>query len=205
MASKMISPMPILDDAALAQLFHAAQTHSAWLDRPVDDALLRRIYETMRWAPTSANVSPMRVLFVKSAAAKERLLPALVEGNLEKTRFAPVTAILAYDLDFASKIPTLFPSRPEMAARLGGMPEDKKILFLTQNSWLQAGYFILAARALGLDCGPMLGFDPAKVDSAFFSTRSWRTILLVNLGYGDPSKLFPRNPRLEFEVSGAIE
>jgi 3-hydroxypropanoate dehydrogenase len=129
----------------------------------------------------------------------------MAEGNLEKTRHAPVTAILAYDLDFASKMATLFPSRPEMAERMAAMPAEKKVLFLTQNSWLQAGYFILAARALGLDCGPMLGFDPTKVDAAFFSTRSWRSILLVNLGYGDSSKLYPRNPRLEFEVSGAIE
>jgi 3-hydroxypropanoate dehydrogenase len=197
--------MPTLSDDALAQLFHAAQTHSAWLDTPVDDALLRKIYETMRWAPTSANVSPMRVLFVKSAAAKERLLPAMAAGNVDKTRLAPVTAVLAYDLDFASKVPTLFPSRPEMAAHFGAMPAEKKTLFLTQNSWLQAGYFILAARALGLDCGPMLGFDATKVDEAFFSTRSWRSILLVNLGYGDASKLFPRNPRLDFEAAGAIE
>jgi 3-hydroxypropanoate dehydrogenase len=197
--------MTILDDNALALLFHAAQTHYAWLDTPVDDALLRRIYETMRWAPTSANTSPMRVLFVKSPEARERLLPAVAEGNLEKTKLAPVTAILAYDLDFASKMATLFPSRPEMAVMMDAMPAEKKSLFLTQNSWLQAGYFILAARALGLNCGPMLGFDPAKVDEAFFSTRGWRSILLVNLGYGDPSKLFPRNPRLDFELTGAIE
>jgi 3-hydroxypropanoate dehydrogenase len=197
--------MPRLEDDAVAQLFHAAQTHSAWLDRPVDDGLLRQIYETMRWAPTSANSSPMRVLYAKSAAAKGRLLPALAPGNLEKTRLAPLTAILAYDLDFAPRITTLFPARPEMATTMGATPAEKKTLFLTQNSWLQAGYFILAARALGLDCGPMLGFDPRKVDEAFLSTRSWRSILLVNLGYGDRSKLSPRNPRLEFDVSGVIE
>jgi 3-hydroxypropanoate dehydrogenase len=197
--------MPRLEDDAVAQLFHAAQTHSAWLDRPVDDGLLRQIYETMRWAPTSANSSPMRVLYAKSAAAKGRLLPALAPGNLEKTRLAPLTAILAYDLDFAPRITILFPARPEMATTMGATPAEKKTLFLTQNSWLQAGYFILAARALGLDCGPMLGFDPRKVDEAFLSTRSWRSILLVNLGYGDRSKLSPRNPRLEFDVSGVIE
>jgi 3-hydroxypropanoate dehydrogenase len=185
-------------------LFLDGRTHGQWLDRPVPDDLLRRLYELARMPPTSANSQPMRVVFARSVDAKERLRPTLSAGNVDKTMKAPVTAILAYDVDFPEKMPKLFPSfdwKPIFA----GMTASARERSAVHSSSLQAGYFILAARALGLDCGPMGGFDSAKVDAAFFPDGKWKSTLLVNLGYGDAAKLHPRNPRLDFDEACRIE
>ena len=194
-----------LPEASLERLFLQARTHNGWLDAPVDDALLRRLFELTRLGPTAANSGPARFLFVKSPAAKERLRPALAAGNVDKTMAAPVTAIVAYDEAFHEKVPQLFPARPQMREMFASMPADKRDWMLLQNGSLAAGYLIMAARALGLDCGPMGGFDRAAVDLAFFAGTPWRSILLVNLGHGDPKQLYPRNPRLEFEQACRIE
>jgi 3-hydroxypropanoate dehydrogenase len=197
--------MAIARDEELALLFTDARTHMAWLDRPVDDALLRRIYDLAKMGPTGANSQPMRVLFAKSAAAKEKLRPALAPGNVDKTMAAPATAIIAFDTHFYEHMPRLFPMRPQMRDEVAARPPEVRERQAFQSATLQAGYLILAARALGLDCGPMGGFDPAKVDAAFFADQTWRTTLLVNLGYGDRAKLFPRLPRLDFEEACRIE
>jgi len=190
--------------ADLKLLFTDAHTHNAWLDRPVSDDLLRRLYEVARMAPTSANCQPMRIVFVKSAAAKEKLRPTLMAANVDKTMAAPATAIVAYDLEFYEKMPKLFPAR-DFRAMFLGMPEEKRERSAFQNGSLQGGYLILAARALGLDCGPMGGFDNEKVDAAFLAGTKWKSNFLVNLGYGDPAKLFPRNPRLDFDEACRID
>jgi 3-hydroxypropanoate dehydrogenase len=192
-------------DEELALLFTDARTHNVWLDRAVDDGLLRRVYELARMAPTGGNSSPMRVVFVKSAAAKEKLRPTLSPMNVDKTMSAPATAIIARDTVFYDKLPKLFPARPEMRDAMASRPADVLERMASQSATLQAGYLILAARALGLDCGPMAGFDPAKVDAAFFPDGAWKALLLVNLGYGDREKLFPRNPRLDFDEACRIE
>ena len=182
---------------ALDQLFLKARTHSAWLPKRVPLEKLHEAYNLARLGPTSANSSPARFVFVESEAAKARLLPALMPGNLEKTKLAPVTVIMAWDVEFYEKLPKLFPQfdmRPMFVAN-PALAEENAF----RNASLGAGYFILAARALGLDCGPMSGFDKAKVDAEFFPDGKWKTNLLCNLGYGDPGKLYPRNPRLEFE------
>ncbi len=197
--------MPTAHDDDLDLLFLGARTHNAWLPRPVEDATLRRLYELARMPPTAANSQPLRLVFVRSAEAKERLRPALAPGNVEKTMAAPVTAIVAYDLRFHEKMPELFPARPEMGAGMAAMPEAARDRFLMQNGSLQGAYVILAARALGLDCGPMGGFDNAKVDAAFFADGRWRSNFLLNLGYGDASKVWPRNPRLDFDAACRIE
>ena len=194
-----------LSDESLERLFLQARTHNGWLDAPVDDALLRRVYELARLGPTAANSVPGRFVFVRSAAAKERLRPALAAGNVDKTMAAPATVIVAYDEAFHTRMPELFPARPQMGETLAAMPADKRDWMLLQNASLQAGYLIMAARALGLDCGPMGGFDRAAVDRAFFEGTPWKSILLVNLGHGDPAKLHPRNPRLAFEQAARIE
>jgi 3-hydroxypropanoate dehydrogenase len=186
-------------------LFTGARTHHAWLDRPVPDDLLERLYALVRMGPTGGNAQPLRIVFVKSREAKERLRPALMPGNVEKTMSAPVTAIVAFDARYYDKLPQLFPARPETRDRIAGMPEAQRDQLGTQSALLQAGYLILAARALGLDCGPMGGFVPAEVDAAFFPDGAWRSLLLVNLGYGDRDKLFPRLPRLSFEEACRIE
>jgi 3-hydroxypropanoate dehydrogenase len=191
-------------EADINLLFLEARTHSAWLDRPVDEALLRRLYDTARMPPTSANSNPGRIVFVKSAAAKERLKPSLSPGNVDKTMAAPVTAIVAYDVEFYEKMPQLFPGRDTKSA-FAGMPAEKRDRFGLQNSSLQGAYIILAARALGLDCGPMGGFDAAKVDAEFFPDGKWKSNFLLNLGYGDPTKVFPRNPRLSFDEACRVE
>ncbi len=196
--------MPESSQADLDLLFLEARTHSAWLDRPVPDALLRRAYEIARMAPTGGNSQPMRVVFVKSAAAKDRLRPALSPGNVDKTMAAPATAIVAYDLEFYEKLPKLFPGRDSRAGMLAMAPEKRERAAF-QSGTLQGAYLILAARALGLDCGPMGGFDNAKVDAAFFPDGKWKSNFLINLGYGDRAKLFPRNPRLDFEEACRIE
>lgn len=194
--------MPAITQSALDQLFFAARTHTAWQDAPVADETLRSLFELMRWAPTSANCSPLRVVFVKSPAAKQKLLACMAPGNVEKTRTAPVTAILAQDMAFHEKLPQLFPHADARSWFAG----NQKLIEETaaRNSSIQGGYFILAARALGLDCGPMSGFDAPALDKAFFEGTTLRSNFLVNLGYGDAAKLFPRSPRLAFDEACSI-
>ncbi|HEY0525649.1 MAG TPA: malonic semialdehyde reductase [Stellaceae bacterium] len=187
----------ILPDEGLDILFREARTHNGWLDKPVSDTLLQAIFELAKMGPTSANCSPMRVVFVKSREAKERLRPALSAGNMEKTMTAPVTAVLAYDLEFYEHLPKLFP-QTDARPWFTGKPELIQATAF-RNGSLQGAYFITAARALGLDCGPMSGFDNAKVDAEFFPDGKVKSNFLCNVGYGDPSKLFPRNPRFAFE------
>lgn len=195
-----------LDGAALDRIFREARTHASWLPRPVDDALLKELYELVKWGPTSANSGPMRLVFVKGREAKERLKPALFPGNVDKTMNAPVTAIVAEDGRFYEHMPRLFPQMPQFADMFRG-PEKEAFAWTTAhtNASLQGGYLIVAARALGLDAGPMAGFDSKKVDAAFFPDGRYRTNFLVNLGYGDASKLHPRNPRLAFDEVCRIE
>jgi 3-hydroxypropanoate dehydrogenase len=194
-----------MDDACIRLLFLDARTHRMWIDRPVDDQLLRQVYELARWPPTSANCQPMRVVFVRSRHAKQRLRPALDAGNVEQTMSAPVTAIVAYDTRFFEHMSTLAPQRPDMGERLAARPEAVRERMAFQNGTLQGGYLIAAARALGLDCGPMGGFDRARVDAEFFPDGRWTSNFLLNLGYGDPSALRARAPRLEFETACRIE
>jgi 3-hydroxypropanoate dehydrogenase len=188
----------VLSDEGLDLLFRNARTHNAWLDRPVDDALLRRVYDLARMGPTSANMCPMRIVFVKSKEAKEKLRPALDAGNVDKTMKAPVTAIIGMDVHFYEQLPKLFPHAPAKAW-FKDLPENVLEYTALRNGSLQGAYFLLAARALGLDCGPMSGFNNAKVDEAFFAGTTVKSNFLCNLGYGDPSKLYPRSPRLSFE------
>ncbi len=191
-----------LDDRSLNILFREAHTHSNWLDKPISDALLQQVYDLMKWAPTSANSSPARIVFVRSAAGKQRLLPAMSPGNLEKTRTAPVTAIIAHDLEFYEKLPTLFPHADARSWFAGNQSLIETTAF--RNGTLQGAYLLLAARSLGLDAGPMSGFDNEKVDREFFPDSNVKSNFLINLGYGDSSKLFPRSPRLRFEEAVQI-
>lgn len=188
----------------LALLFTEARTHSAWLDRSIDPATLRRLYELTRTGPTGGNSQPLRVVFVTTASSREMLKPAVYPLNVEKMMSAPVTAILAFDTLFWEQMPKLFPARPELKEKLASQPPEVSRRQAEQSATLQAGYLILAARALGLDCGPMGGFDRAKVDAIFFPDGKWKSTLLVNLGYGDPARLFPRNPRLDFDDACGI-
>jgi len=191
-----------LDDRSLDTIFRKARTHIEWLDKPVSDELLQQVYDLMKWAPTSANSSPARIVFVRSAAAKERLLQAVSPGNLDKTRAAPVTAIIAYDTEFHEKLPKLFPHADARSWFAGNQALIDTTAF--RNGTLQGAYLILAARALGLDAGPMSGFDNAKVDQAFFPDGKIKSNFLVNLGYGDGKKLFPRSLRLSFAEAAQI-
>ncbi|EOT1169024.1 malonic semialdehyde reductase [Cronobacter dublinensis] len=191
-----------LSASALATLFTDARTHSAWLDAPVSDEQLRDIYDMVRLGPTSANCSPGRLLFVKTPDAKARLLPALSSGNLEKTLRAPVTAIVAWDHEFYEALPQLFPYADARAWFTSSPAVAEETAF--RNSSLQAGYLIIACRALGLDTGPMSGFDRAAVDAEFFSGTTWKSNLLINIGYGDAATLHPRLPRLSFDDACAI-
>lgn len=186
-----------LPQESIQQLFTGARTHHAWKDWPVPDGLLREIYDLTKWGPTSANCTPIRIVFVKSKAEKEKLLPALAGSNVEQVRAAPVTAIIAYDQKFYDELPTLFPAFDARSMFASNAALSEQTAF--RNSSLQGGYFILAARALGLDAGPMSGFDNAKVDEAFFKDTSWKSNFLCNIGYGDPVKLYPRGPRLSFD------
>jgi 3-hydroxypropanoate dehydrogenase len=179
-------------------LFREARTHSSWLDQPVTDDTLREIYDLMKWGPTSMNCSPARILFLRTREAKERLRPFLSPNNVDKTMAAPVTAIVAYDLKFYDRLGQLFPHFPGARDIFANSPDLAQISAF-RNGTLQGGYFILAARAVGLDCGPMSGFDNAKVDAEFFAGEAVKSNFLCNLAYGDASKLFPRNPRLAFE------
>lgn len=195
-------PAP-LDSTVLDQLFRTARTQNAFLDTPVEDAQLQALYELLKWGPTAVNATPARFVFVKSAAAKEKLRPALSEGNLAKTLAAPVTVIVAHDEDFHEKLPYLFP-HADAKSWFDGPRENRRETAL-RNSSLQGAYLILAARALGLDAGPMSGFDNAKVDAAFFAGTAIRSNFLVNLGYGDPAGVFARLPRLSFDEAARIE
>jgi 3-hydroxypropanoate dehydrogenase len=192
-----------IDAQCLDQLFFDARTHNEWQDRPVSDELLRELFDVLRWAPTSANCSPARIVFVKSPEAKAKLLPALIEGNVEKTRTAPVTAIIGHDLEFHEHLPKLFPHTDARSWFVGNQPLIEATAF--RNGTLQGAYLIMAARALGLDCGPMSGFDPDQVNEAFFAGTSTRVNFLCNLGYGRPEALFPRSPRFEFEDVCRVE
>jgi 3-hydroxypropanoate dehydrogenase len=185
-----------LDDAALDRIFRTARTYNAFTGT-VSDADLRAIYELMKFGPTSANSSPARFVFVRSAAAKEKLKPALSPGNLDKTLKAPCTVIVAQDMEFYEKLPQLFP-HTDARSWFAGKPEAIATTAF-RNATLQGAYFIIAARMLGFDCGPMSGFDNAKVDAAFFPDGKVKSNFLINLGRGDPASLFPRSPRLSFD------
>jgi 3-hydroxypropanoate dehydrogenase len=187
----------VLSNEGLDLIFRGARTHNAWLDKPVDDALLNRVYDLAKMGPTSANMCPMRIVFVKSREAKERLKPALDAGNVDKTMKAPVTAVIGMDVHFYEELPKLFP-HADAKSWFKALPDNVLEYVALRNSSLQGAYFMLAARALGLDCGPMSGFNNAKVDEAFFAGTTVKSNFLCNLGYGDPSKLHPRSPRLSF-------
>ncbi len=186
----------MLDDAALNLLFRDARTHSAWLDKPVAEDTLRRAFDLARMGPTAANCQPMRVVFVTTAEAKAALKPLLAPGNVDKTMAAPVTAIVGFDLGFPDTLPRLFPHADAKSWFSGNAPLIEGTAF--RNGTLQAGYFLLALRAVGLDCGPMSGFDNAGVDAAFFAGSEVRSNFLINIGYGDAKGLYPRSPRLDF-------
>lgn len=201
-----------LNDDAFDILFRKARTYYAWLETPVPDATLREVYDLAKWGPTSANAGPARFVFLRTQEAKERLRPALAPMNVEKVMAAPVSVIVAYDLKFYDRLSKLFPHNPGMQKLFANAPEVVEVT-ARRNSSLQGAYFMLAARALGLDCGPLSGFDNAKVDEEFFAAGKpcagceqeffaeahVKSNFICNLGYGDPSKLFPRLPRLDFD------
>ena len=192
----------LLSEPALDLIFRSARTHTHWLERPVDDETLHALYDLLKWGPTSANCSPARIVFVRSREAKERLRPALSAGNVDKTMAAPATAIIGHDLRFYDHLPRLF---PHTDARSWFAGKDELIRTTAfRNGTLQGAYLIIAARSLGLDCGPMSGFDSARVDAEFFPGGTVKSNFLCNLGYGDPAKLHPRNPRLAFEEACQI-
>ncbi len=191
-----------LDNRSLDIIFQEARTHGVWLDKPVSDAQLHQIYDLMKWGPTSANSCPARIVFVRSAAAKERLLRAIAPGNTHKTLTAPVTAIIAHDLEFYENLPALFPHADARAWFVGNQPLIDTTAF--RNGTLQGAYLIIAARALGLDAGPMSGFDNAKVDEEFFPAGKFKSNFLINLGYGDREQVPLRNPRLSFAQAAQI-
>jgi 3-hydroxypropanoate dehydrogenase len=191
-----------ISQEALNQLFCEARTHSTWLTEPVPVELLRKAFELAHLGPTSANASPGRFVFLTTPDAKARLKPVLAPGNVDKTMAAPVTVIVAWDTEFHENLPKLFPQADMRSYFVGNQALITETAF--RNSSLQAAYFILAARALGLDCGPMSGFDADKLNAEFFPDGKWMVNLLCNLGYGDPSKLYPRNPRLNFEEASVV-
>ncbi len=192
-----------LNQDALEQLFLHARTHTVWQDKAVTDEQLRELYGLARWAPTSMNCLPMRLVFVRSDQAKEKLKPALAEGNVDKTLTAPVTVIVAYDTAFFDQLPKLFPHMGGARAMYADNPPlSEETAF--RNSSLQGAYLILAARSLGLDVGAMSGFDNARVDHDFFPEGRWKSNFLMNMGYGDHEKLHARGPRLEFNQACEI-
>jgi 3-hydroxypropanoate dehydrogenase len=192
-----------ISDAALAQIFTEARTHNGFLDKPVADDLLRQAVDIAKIGPTSANQSPMRLVFVKSRAAKERLRPALAPGNLDKTMAAPVTAITAYDVKFYDHLPFLMP-HADAKSWFDKLPAEQVREVAHKNGTLQVAYLIIALRALGLDTGPMTGFDNAKLDAEFFPDGRFKSNVLINIGYGDHTKLFPRSPRFDFDEIAKI-
>ena len=185
------------------QLFDNARTHNGFTAAPVSEAKLRQLYDLMKWAPTSANTSPARIVFVTSPEARAKLLECVSPGNVEKTRSAPVTAIIGMDMAFYEKLPVLFPHADARSWFVGKKEFADTTAF--RNSSIQGGYFILAARAVGLDCGPMSGFDHEKMDAAFWAGTPIKTNFICNLGHGDATKLFSRSPRLSFEEACRIE
>jgi 3-hydroxypropanoate dehydrogenase len=185
------------NDDALGVIFRDARTNDSWLDQPVDDALLEKVHDLAKLGPTSANMCPMRIVFVKSREAKEKLKPALNPGNVDKTMKAPVTAIIGMEVRFYELLPRLFP-HADARAWFKDLPPETLEYIALRNSSLQGAYFMLAARSLGLDCGPMSGFNNAKVDEAFFAGTTVKSNFLCNLGHGDTTKLHPRLPRLGF-------
>lgn len=191
-----------LDQSTLDQLFDKARTNNKWQPREVPDSLLKLIIEHMKWGPTSANCSPARIVFVKSPEAKERLKPHLNPGNVEKTMAAPATAIIAYDLKFYEYLPYLYP--PADAKSWFAGKKDHADTTAFRNGSLQGGYFILAARALGLDCGPMSGFNNATLDAEFFPGTEIKSNFLCNLGFGDSAGIYPRSPRFSFDEMASI-
>ncbi len=186
-----------LDDTALDTLFRTARTKNAWTDRPVSDETLRALYDILKLGPTSANCSPARFVFIRTPEAREKLKPALNPGNIDKTMSAPITVIVAHDPLFYENLPKLFP-HADARAWFSGNPDLAEETAM-RNGTLQGGYLIMAARALGLDVGPMSGFDKDKVDRAFLADHGWKSNFLINLGYGVAEDLFPRSPRLAFE------
>lgn len=191
-----------LPDASLDQLFQTARTRNAWSPETVSEALIRELYELVKWGPTSGNCCPGRFLFLTSEAAKQRLSPFMSSGNRARTLQAPVNVIIGYDLDFAEKLPVLYPQNPGAV----GWFADPAVALETalRNGSLQGAYLMLAARALGLDCGPMSGFKTTAVDEEFFGGSRWRTNFICNIGYGTDENLYPRNPRPMFEEACAI-
>jgi 3-hydroxypropanoate dehydrogenase len=188
----------MLSNEGRDHIFRTARSHTYWLDKPVDEAALRKVYDLARMGPTSANMCPMRIIFVRLPEAKERLRPALAAGNVRKTMSAPVTAIVGMDIHFYEKLPQLYPPT-DARSWFKDLPEPVLEYIALRNSSLQGAYFMLAARSLGLDCGPMSGFDNAKVDAEFFAGTTIKSNFLCALGYGDASKLHARSPCLTFE------
>jgi 3-hydroxypropanoate dehydrogenase len=184
------------------QLFSDARTQNGYLDTPVADSQLRALYELLKWGPTAANSSPARFAFVRSAAAKDQLLACVSAGNQQKVREAPVTVVVGMDMHFYDKLPQLFPHADARSWFVGNQPNIDATAF--RNGSLQGGYLILAARALGLDCGPMSGFDSVKVDAAFWAGSAVKTNFLCTLGHGNPAKVFPRSPRLAFDEACSL-
>ena len=194
----------MLDAKSQDLIFRTARTHNAF-SGPVSDTQLRELYELMKWGPTTMNTQPARIVFVRTPEGKEKLRPALSPGNLDKTMAAPVTAILAYDLDFYENLPRMFPHRPEAIKNFQGEEKkagNEKVAF--RNGSLQGAYFIIAARALDLDTGPMSGFDNAGVDREFFAGTETKSNFICSLGYGDATGLFPRSPRFSFDEMSKI-
>ncbi|WP_251359190.1 malonic semialdehyde reductase [Kangiella sp. TOML190] len=188
--------------AALDTLFNDARTYNAWSDKTISDEILHQLHDLVKMGPTSANCCPMRVVFVKSDEAKQKLKPCLMEGNVEKTMTAPVCAIIGMDMEFYEKLPQLFPHTDAKSWFVGNNSFIESTAF--RNSSLQGGYFIMAARALGLDCGPMSGFSPKKINETFFAGSKIKANFLCNIGYGTEKDLFPRSPRLSFDEANSI-
>ena len=191
-----------VDSSPLDKLFTTARTHNAWRADPLPADTIRRLYDALRWGPTSANCSAGRFVFVQSAEGKARLSPHLSRANRAKTLAAPLCVIVAYDLKFAEKMPKLFPHDPTAPTWFADPAVAQETAF--RNSSLQGAYLIMTARALGLDCGPMSGFDRTGLDTEFFAGTSWKSNFLVNIGRGDPEALFPRNPRLDFDEACVV-
>jgi 3-hydroxypropanoate dehydrogenase len=195
--------MSVISNDALKQLFTEARTYSAWLSEEISDQALKDIYDLMKWGPTSANLCPARFVFVKSPTEKQKLIECLAPPNVDKVKSAPVTLIIAHDEQFYEQTARLFPQAPQYREMFASDPVLAKATAF-RNGSLQGAYFMLAARALGFDCGPMSGFDNDKLDQAFFAQTSWKSNFICNLGYGDKNKLFPRLPRLNFEEACKI-
>lgn len=194
----------LLQDAAIDRVFLSARTFNKFTDQPVDDATLHQLYELYKWGPTAFNSQPARVVFARSATSKEKLKKALMPNNVDKTMAAPVTAIIAYDTAFYEQLPTQFPAMPTVSDMLASTP-TLAIETAMRNGTLQGAYLIMAARMLGLDAGPMSGFDAAMINEAFFAEENWKVNFLVNLGWGDPSGNRQRGPRLNFYEAARIE